>query len=201
MASRPRYEPCLVHGCATCKPRLRPPVEARPRVCAPCPASGHDGCRLTTWPEPKSRRPNPALPGVTSMQFRPRGNVPQGNGPREWPKGMPLRACPPRSVAAGSKLPLKDFPLQTSQPRISPPQSSPPRVSPGNRFVLKRFLGAASRGQADSARFTAAARPLACCSISNASFCPSFSVRMPAFWTALMWTKISLPPASGPMKP
>jgi hypothetical protein len=89
------------------------------------------------------------------------------------------------------------------QARFQPRRAIPNPTIPGDKKVPQatKDSGNPISDQAVSARFTAAARPLACCSTSNASFCPSLSVRNPAFWTALMWTKMSFPPVSGPMKP
>lgn len=62
--------------------------------------------------------------------------------------------------------------------------------------------GGAVRGASYSAlRSMAAKRPFCCVSISNWTVWPSFSVRKPARCTALMWTKMSLPPVSGAMNP
>jgi hypothetical protein len=193
-----------------------PPAHIFAGAIRPCINREVPAGNVPIWPIPLGA----SLP-ATSPPRRPPRVTPGWNTFRECSVGAPLWDPlwdPPLwEPAVGPSLWEPPLGTPSGTPRLGTPLWIPLWDAPGGMARSRNVVwgtplepasprGNASpvqcaRGQPVSLRFTAAARPLACCSISNASLCPSFSVRIPAFWTALIWTKMSLPPASGPMKP
>ena len=75
------------------------------------------------------------------------------------------------------------------------------RCDPRSAAFLQRAIGPQDLGDYSAAVSEIASRPFGVLTTCIDTFCPSASVRMPAFSTTEMWMKTSLPPLSGAMNP